>query len=210
MRNYDFNNFDTLIVDNVKLPLISETDYQKYRESPSDFLSDPSSLKYVNPIVNEHTPIPSLVKHDNQSDYAGMPKEKGNYVILHEYTDSSVGHVNLEFVKDGVRYAWLGANQAGLDKTEPGLKGGIQDEVDDSSERVRTTPNSHNMTVFNVNDHEFNQMFNRATELRETIKDYDINQNCLHFADDVLSHGLQRYGSENETLKDYVKGNTLA
>lgn len=139
-----------------------------------------------------------------------MPTGKGFYIVVHEYSNTSVGHVNLELIHNGKRVAWLGANQNGINKLEPGLKGKIFDETKDSIIRINKFPKDHAITVRNVSEQEFNIMYNRANHLFNTKKDYDITDNCLHFVDDVLSHGYKQYGTGKETLTHYVNRNTLA
>lgn len=152
----------------------------------------------------------NITYHNNQRVYQEMPKEGGYYFVVHEYSNNKVGHVNLELIHNGKRVAWLGANQNGFDKFELGLKGKIFDETDKSIDRIKEFSNDHSMTIRSVTEREFNILLNRANYLFNTVNDYDITKNCLHFVNDVLSHGYTQYGKGNETLDSYVKANTLA
>ncbi|WGE70367.1 hypothetical protein NYR79_05740 [Actinobacillus equuli subsp. haemolyticus] len=207
MRDFDFIN-----VDGMHIPLAKEGfDYKNFSLFNKDYMSS----SFFNLDKDTHNDKsydfkPKLEMNKIQDSYIGMPKQNGFHVILHEYKDTTVGHVNIEFLINGTRYSWLGANREGFNKSEPGLSGGIFDETKHSRKRISNHHNSHQMTIFNVTESEFNKMFNRANELERTLKDYDLTKNCVDFAHDILSHGLNRYGSSGESLKDYLYGNTVA
>lgn len=134
-------------------------------------------------------------------------------IVVHEYNDSTTGHVNIEFRINGVTQGWYGANFDGIAFTEPGLSGGIFDQEDRSLARISTHPNKHDADVINLSQANYLSAFTYAVQLvNETLEedaDYDlIGKNCVDFANDVLQIALNL---PNSTLIDnYMELPSLA
>lgn len=135
-------------------------------------------------------------------------------IVVHEYNNSSTGHVNIEFRINGVTQGWYGADAAGFNVTEPGLSGGIYDQMINSLDRISDYPNNHKAHTINLSQTNYLSAFTHAAHLvNETLleedADYDlIGKNCVDFANDVLQIALNL---PNSTLIDnYMELPSLA
>lgn len=151
---------------------------------------------------------------DKYSTYPGMSSGKGHEIIVHSYSNSRIGHYNVEFRSHGKRDGWLGANVNDEDTFSlSGLNGGIYHEANKSIKRITDEPHLHKATVLNVSEAEYRRAFEFAkNKAMEKNKDYDIlghDDHCVSFADKVLKN-VNGYGQKGKTLGDMAVGNTLA
>ena len=151
---------------------------------------------------------------DKYSTYKGMSSSKDYEIIVHSYSNTKVGHFNVEFRSQGKRDTWLGANINEDDTFSfKGLKGGIYNEAHKSIIRINKDPANHKATVVKVSKDEYERALNFAkNKYLEKNQNYDIlgtADHCVSFVDKVMKN-VSGYGQKGKTLGDMAFDDTLA
>ena len=142
-----------------------------------------------------------------------------NYqVVFHAYNNTAIGHVNIEFVRDGIRQGWYGSNIDNNNPIELGnIKGGIYEETSSSLERIKKEPNNHAATTITVSESNYQRALQHAKNANiNTINgngDYNlITGNCVDFSNTILSMVLPSTGwklFDNARAQDYIPFNNF-